>query len=98
MTQLLLDFTPTVRPKRWATGDQARALIALHARPATDFELAAITGRKQTSIGKRRGELVAQGLCVDSGQRRPSDTGSPAVVWALTDLGHQRAEFLLQQT
>lgn len=32
MTQLLLDFTPTVRPKRWATGDQARALIALHAR------------------------------------------------------------------
>lgn len=53
----------------------------------TDFELADRTGVKQTSIGKRRGELRDAGLVVDSGRRRPSDTGRPAIVWTLKAAG-----------
>ena len=45
----------------------------------TDFELAALLGGSQTSLGKRRLELG----CVDTGVRRPSPSGSPAVVWRL---------------
>lgn len=42
---------------------------------------------KQTSAGKRRGELRDMGLVFNTGNRRPSDTGSPAIVWDLTPLG-----------
>jgi len=68
----------------------------------TDFELAAIVGTKQTSVGKRRHELMSLGLvaplvveCAPDkraplGVRpvtRPSDTGSPAQVWVITAAG-----------
>jgi len=48
-----------------------------------DFELARQTGIKQTSIGVRRGELVKAGLVNNSGHKRPSDTGSPSIVWVV---------------
>jgi hypothetical protein len=63
---------------------RARALDALrHAgdRGLTDFELAAVTRLQQTSIGKRRGELVRLGLVVSTGTTRPAPSGSPAIVW-----------------
>ena len=48
---------------------------------STDYE----TGEKlcilRTSAGKRRKELCEAGLIVDSGSRRPTDTGSTAIVW-----------------
>ena len=58
----------------------------------TDFELADATGRQQTSIGKRRGELRDAGLVGDSGRTRPSPSGSKAVVWTITDLGRARLQ------
>lgn len=59
--------------------------------PLTDFELAELTGRAQTSIGCRRKDLVRAGLAADTGQRRLSPSGSPAIVWALTIEGRQMA-------
>lgn len=66
-----------------APTNRAIALDTLRRFPAglTDFELAEITGLQQTSIGKRRGELRDAGLVRDSGQRRPSPSGSPSIVW-----------------
>lgn len=63
----------------------ATLLQAHHNHPAglTDFELAAIVKLKQTSCGVRRSELVHAGLIEDSGLRRPSDTGTPSIVWKL---------------
>lgn len=49
----------------------------------TDFELADLTGLAQTSVGKRRGELRDLGLVEDSGKRRPSPSGSNAIVWRI---------------
>ena len=40
-----------------------------------------VTGVAQTSIGVRRHELVAAGLVIDSGLRRPAPSGSLAIVW-----------------
>jgi len=81
-----------------AVGNRALALTTLHQHPAglTDFELADLTHVAQTSIGKRRGELVAAGLAEaavgeDGPIRRPSTSRTPAQVWRLTELGHAHA-------
>ena len=88
-------FAPNVRPTDPDTShaaavstparhtDRARALQVHRQHPAglTDFELADLMGRQQTSAGKRRGELVAAGLIVDSGRRRPAPSGAMAIVW-----------------
>lgn len=67
-----------------------KALTALYVHgPMTDFELADRTGVAQTSIGCRRCDLVKAGLAAKTGGRRPSPTGSPALVWALTDAGRE---------
>jgi len=72
------DAAPTAQTNR------ALALRILRDYPGglTDFELAEITGLQQTSIGKRRGELRDAGLVYDTGRRRPSPSGSRAIVWA----------------
>lgn len=75
------------------TRDRRLALVALakaYPEGLTDFELAARTGRKQTSIGKRRHELVEAGMAIDTDERRPSDTGAMAKVWAITSYGLQQ--------
>lgn len=76
------------RAKPKAETNRALALKALRAAgPAglTDFQLAEVTGVQQTSIGKRRGELVKAGLVEKvPGVRRPSPSGSPAQVWRAT--------------
>lgn len=54
-----------------------------HPKGLTDFELAEIMGRQQTSVGKRRCELRDQGLIENSGLKRPSPSGSNAIVWRL---------------
>lgn len=66
--------------------DRARAYHALREHPAglTDFELAEVMGRQQTSAGKRRGELRDLGLVCDSGLRRDAPSGSAAIVWRIT--------------
>jgi len=61
-------------------------LLADHG-PLTDFQLAHHTGKQQTSIGCRRGELVKAGLVWNTDLEGWSDSMSPAIVWALTDRG-----------
>lgn len=65
-----------------------RCLQALQAteQGLTDFELAAVVGRQQTSVGKRRLELQRAGfvgplMCGGVQVRRPSPTNTPALVW-----------------
>ncbi len=80
-----------VRPH--ASTGRRLVLAALALRPATDFELAEATGWQQTSIDKRRGECVALGyveaFTAPDGTKckRPSPSGSPAIVWAITQAG-----------
>jgi hypothetical protein len=58
-----------------------------HPDGLTDFELADLMGRQQTSAGKRRGELRDLGYVEDSGQRRPAPSGAKAIVWRITEQG-----------
>lgn len=64
----------------------------------TDFELADIVGRQQTSAGKRRGELRDLLMIEDSLTRRPAPSGSMAIVWRITDLGRITNEALPHAT
>jgi|694.fasta_scaffold17751_6 hypothetical protein len=68
------------------------ALDLLFANPEglTDFELAELSGWQQTSIGKRRGELRDLGLVEDSGLRRPSPSGSKAIVWRVVETSNAK--------
>lgn len=63
--------------------DRQRAYAILSQFPdgLTDFELASMMGRQQTSAGKRRHELMKAGLVEFAEMWRPSPTGSPARVW-----------------
>jgi hypothetical protein len=85
---------------------RARVLAALaHAGPGglTDFELEQVVGIKQTSCGKRRGELRDAGLvealfvvddqhpCGKRPVRRLAPSGTPAQVWVVTDAGVEAA-------
>lgn len=55
----------------------------------TDFELADIVGRQQTSAGKRRGELVTMGLAEATSGRREAPSGAPATVWRATPAAYR---------
>lgn len=65
----------------------AARTLAAHPEGLTDFQLAEKTGLQQTSIGKRRGELMAAGLVEDAGTKRSAPSGSMATVWRLTEAG-----------
>jgi hypothetical protein len=70
--------------------DRRAALIEIGnvgPRGLTDFELARLINRQQTSAGKRRGELRDLGLVEDSGDRRPAPSGSSAIVWRISQKG-----------
>ena len=76
--------------ERGLNDHQRRALQALVDAGDTglnDFELAAVTGIAQTSIGVRRGELAGRFLVEQPGVKRPSSSGSPSTVWYATRLG-----------
>lgn len=53
-----------------------------------DHDHEPVNGLKQDTAGKRRGELAADGLVVDSGQRRKTPRGAKAIVWVLTPAGY----------
>ncbi len=53
----------------------------------TDFELAGLYGRQQTSLGKRRGELRNAGYIEATPDKRPAPSGSAAIVWRITFAG-----------
>ena len=63
-----------------------------HPEGLTDFELARLSGLAQTSIGKRRGDLMnpkyfPAPLIEKTGETRPAPSGSPARVYRITDAG-----------
>jgi len=72
---------------------QKRVLCVMHeAAPATDEVLleASVALRVKISpsgFRTRRTELVAKGLVEDSGGRRDTKFGNPAIVWRLTRKG-----------
>lgn len=71
-------------PERLSEG-RWLALDALARHGAmTDHELAVVTGRIATSIGRRRTDLVQQGWAIATEDRRPSPSGTPSTVWRLT--------------
>lgn len=98
MTGQLSLLDPAARVTDPATSHQAAADARPHAGndrdlvlgilrqhgPLTDFEIAAIAGRQQTSLGCRRKDLCRLGLVEWAGTTRPSPSGSPARVWQVT--------------
>lgn len=75
----------------------ALRLLAACPEGLTDFELAQLSGKAQTSIGCRRGELAKLGFVtaklVDGAiATRPAPSGAAATVWTLTPAGVERAE------
>lgn len=66
---------------------RVRVLEWYEANPdgGTDHEIARALGIVRPHVaGTRREELIRDGwMIVDSGDRRPTDTGSPAIVWKL---------------
>lgn len=83
-----------VRPN--ALNDRNHVLVvhSHHPNGLTDFELAKLCDRQQTSAGKRRGELRDSGMIRDTGERRNAPSGSPAIVWRITEFGMQEAKKL----
>lgn len=73
---------------------RATALRVHYENPGglTDFELAAITGVTQPSIGKRRLELQHKGYIEETELTRPSPSNSPARVWRITAAGKRAYE------
>lgn len=82
-----------IAPRRKGDCDIARAaLVAAGPMGLTDFELEARTGIKQTSIGKRRKDLLDAGevemvMDVSTGRpvKRETPTGSLSTVWRIKD-------------
>lgn len=77
-----------------ASSDRMLALKTLiELSPLTDFQLAEATGKAQTSIGCRRKDLRDAGLVEvmrdSTGAKvtRLSPSGSPALVWTVSDAG-----------
>lgn len=71
-------------------GHRARILALLQRQGVTDEQIATATGLGLNTVRPRRGELVSQGLVEDSGQRGRTATGSPAIIWRVTDAGRQQ--------
>jgi hypothetical protein len=70
-----------VGPAKKQRADVLAFLIERGEAGATDAEIEAALGMRHQSASPRRGELVASGLVVDSGKRRPTPSGRRAVVW-----------------
>lgn len=74
-----------VRPR---TGTQRhRILTRLRSAPSTCDELEQALGLPHTSCSPRVNELEAAGWIADSGDRRHTRNGAPAIVWEITRNG-----------
>lgn len=71
---------------------RAKVLLSLHEAPGTQGEVAERLGAYHYSVAPRFIELRRAGWLRDSGQRRETERGAPAVVWELTESGHAMAE------
>jgi len=59
-------------------------IVSCGDRGATDHEIHVECALRRYTAAPRRRELFLSGLVEDSGNRRPTDTGSPAKVWVAT--------------
>lgn len=64
-----------------AAPDRAKVLAFLTFMPATDEEIQRSLKMDGNTERPRRRELELAGKIVDSGKRRKTSTGSPAIVW-----------------
>lgn len=64
---------------------------------ATDVEIEAALRLNRPTGGNRRGELRDARLVAATDRTRPTATGSPARVWAITDRGRQVWDTINQQ-
>lgn len=64
---------------------QAHALNS--ERGLDDYDLAFKVGRQQNSAGKRRGELMKDGLIAKTNERRRAPSGASCIVWRITGAG-----------
>jgi hypothetical protein len=64
---------------------------------ATDYELSQELQVLRTTAGKRRGELVADGLVERTDKRRMTDTFTSAAVWKASEDGLRVAQQLQQE-
>lgn len=69
-------------------------LVGSYPDGITDQELEYLLDVPRPSPGNRRGELVKAGLVEDSGVRRSTTSGNPAVVWRCTPRGVEVAREL----
>lgn len=71
---------------------RARVLYEIATAPAgcTDDEIITRTGFLHQSVGPRRLELEQGGWVEDSGERRKTRMGNPAIVWKLTPTAQAR--------
>lgn len=80
-----------ITPKSGTTRAAVLAAIASASRDGrTDQELEDQLHMHRPTPGNRRGELVRGGWVRDSGERRLTHAGNPAVVWVLTEEGQAR--------
>lgn len=64
---------------------------------ATNSEIEADLHLARPTGSNRRGDLERAGLCRATSRRRPTPTGSPAIVYEITSLGQRVAEHLAAQ-
>lgn len=74
-------------PRTGTQRGRVLAAIAASEDGLTDEEITARTGIASSSERPRRVELVQAELVIDSGRRRPTSTGSLAVVWVANMYG-----------
>lgn len=72
-------------------GDRMLVLATLAGSegPLTDYEIAQLTGLRQYTAAPRRGDLLRGGWVEDSGERHPTDSGTPATAWRLSERGRE---------
>jgi hypothetical protein len=91
------DITSVIAAERASANVSKGRMLALkhlyeNREGLTDFDLERLTGLAQTSIGKRRGDLMNSKyffphLAYRTDETRPSPRGAPARVWRITQAG-----------
>jgi predicted ArsR family transcriptional regulator len=81
-------------PRAFSQWKRVLLLLDHHWQGLTDDEIAKYTGLVGNSVRPRRRKLFQDGLIEDSGNRRSSWMGNPAVVWRITDDGARVAREL----
>lgn len=76
-----MDDVQIISPTRLTCRDWVLAHVGFCRNGATDEEIIRCVGYSPNTVRPRRVELTHQGLLYDSGQRRKTASGKPAIVW-----------------